>query len=94
MALKTKKTKTDWGTEEGKAVALIDAIIAICGELSQYMHKHTPAIIEARKDLHFRLKELELDSLFILPNKEEIENRKLISKVASTIRENKIKIKL
>lgn len=92
--MKNKKTKTDYQTDEGKAVALIDAIISICGELSKYMDKHTSAIIEAKKDLHFRLKELELDSLFILPDAEEIENRKLISDVANTIKKNQIKTKL
>ena len=72
--------------DEQKAVDLINDINAICGELGKYMNKHTPKIKKARKGLHHTLINLELYSLFIIPNKKEIENRKLISRVALKIK--------
>lgn len=88
------KTETDCSTDEGKAIALIDAIEVICKILSPLMHKHTPAIKEAAKDLHHTIREQELDILFRPFDKKEIENRKYIDKMINGIKKGSIKIKL
>ncbi len=89
-----KANKTDSRTQEGIAVSLIDAIGAICKQLGPLMHKHTPAIKEAMKDVRFIIREEELESVFYEPSKEEMKNREYISKAVEKLKGSKIRIKL
>lgn len=85
--MKNTHRKIDCNSDEGKAIGLIDAIISICKELSNYTHKHTAAMKEAIKDLQWHVRSHELDSFFLAPlTEKEIENRKFISRIAENIR--------